>query len=165
MWRLCISLLSGAIVAAGCTRQMVETFSEPVLFTLEGMPRNKLLGLMADTLGKVEKAQPYYQDELGYAYRFIEVSDSLEMWVEYYTVGTGLIQAVSITYESPVFRVLTKRYQRWRTFLRGVYGAGQGHLGHEIWETPEGVRVRLLLSPDRNYLQVTFSAGRQARTP
>ncbi len=160
MWRLCISLLSGVIAALGCARQVAEGFRDPALFTPDGFPRSRLLGLRADTVRQVEKAQPYYQDELGYAYRFTDVSDSLEIWVEYYTGGGGWIQAVSMTYESPVFRVLTKRYQSWRMFLRGVYGSAQGHLGHEVWKTPEGMRVRLLLSPDRNYLQVTFSAER-----
>jgi len=165
MWRLCTSLLSGVIAASACVRQIAEGPKEPVLFTPDGIPRSSLLGLVADTVRQVEKAQPYYQDELGCAYRFTETSDSLEIWVEYYTGGRGRIQTVSITYESPVFRVLTKRYQSWRMFLREAYGTSQGHLGHEVWKTPEGVRVRLLLSPDRNYLQVTFSAERQARTP
>jgi len=144
---------------------MAEGFREPVLFTPDGIPRSSLLGLAPDTLARIEKAPPYYRDELGYAYRFTEISDSVEIWVEYYTGDMGLIQTVSITYESPVFRVLTKRYQSWRTFLRSVYGNGQGYLGHEVWKTPEGLRVRLLLSPDRKYLQVTFSAERQARMP
>jgi len=158
MWRLYISLLSGIIVGAGCARQAAEGFREYGLFTSDGVPRHKLLGLRADTVPHIEKVSPYYRDELGYAYRFAEEADSLAIWVEYYIGSRDAIRAMSITYESPIFRVLTKRYQSWRMFLREAYGTSQGHLGHEVWKTPEGVRVRLLLSPDRNYLQITFSA-------
>ncbi len=152
-----IGLLSGILLGAGCAHQALHTLREPAFFTTHGVTRDKFLGLPGDTLLRVEAERPYYQDELGYAYRFVEGSESLQVWVEYYTGQGGVIQAVSITYESQVFRALTKRYEEWRTFLRGVYGAAEGHVGQELWQRPDGGRVRLLLSPDRHYLQVTFS--------
>jgi hypothetical protein len=125
------------------------------------VPRPKLLGLSADTLPKIEEGAPYYRDELGYVYRLTERADSLEVWIEYYIGSGGGIRTVSFTYETPKFRVLTKRYQDWRNFLQGVYGVSQGHVGHEVWQTAEGQRVRLVLSPERRYLQVSFSLPSQ----
>jgi hypothetical protein len=34
-----------------------------------------------------------------------------------------------------------------------------GHVGQEVWETPDGKRIRLLLSPERRYLQVSYALG------
>jgi hypothetical protein len=157
MRRLWVSLISGVLVGVGCARQNRIGFQERAFFTHEGLPRPRLLGLSADTLPKIEEGPPYYRDELGYVYRLTERVDSLEVWIEYYIGSGGEIRTVSFTYETPKFRVLTKRYQDWRSFLQGVYGMSQGHVGHEVWQTAEGQRVRLVLSPERRYLQVSFS--------
>ena len=106
---------------------------------------------------RIEREKPYYRDALGYVYRVLEKTDTLEVWVEYYVSQQGRVEAMSFTYESPVFGVLTKRYQAWREYLRGRYGVATGHVGQEVWETPDGKRIRLLLSPERRYLQVSYA--------
>ena len=106
---------------------------------------------------RIEREKPYYRDALGYVYRVLEKTDTLEVWVEYYVSRQGRVEAMSFTYESPVFGVLTKRYQAWREYLRGRYGVAAGHVGQEVWETPDGKRIRLLLSPERRYLQVSYA--------
>jgi len=156
MWRRVVRLLSGIILSASCARQAYQDFYEAAFFTTGGLAREKLLGLAADTILRIEQGKPYYQDALGYVYRVLEKADTLEVWVEYYVGRRGRVEALSLTYESPVFGVLTKRYQRWRGYLRGQYGAAAGHVGQEVWQTPDGKRIRILLSPERRYLQVSY---------
>lgn len=159
MWRRQVGLLSVIALSLSCARQAHQDFYEAVFFTNGGIARERLLGLAADTILRIEREKPYYQDALGYVYRVLEKTDTLEVWVEYYVGREGRVEALSLTYESPVFGVLTKRYQAWRDYLRGRYGAAAGHVGQEMWEIPEGKRIRLLLSPERRYLQVSYTLG------
>lgn len=159
MWRRRVRLLSVIVLGLSCARHAHPDFYEAAFFTSGGIARETLLGLAADSIFRIEREKPYYRDALGYVYRVLEKTDTLEVWVEYYVSQQGRVEAMSFTYESPVFGVLTKRYQAWREYLRGRYGVAAGHVGQEVWETPDGKRIRLLLSPERRYLQVSYALG------
>ncbi len=142
---------------AACAKSPHNALLQSTLWTSTGVGRWTLLGTAIDSLFQSEALPLYYQDDLGWAFRLLDPSDSVQGWVEYY-VGPGkAIQTVAVSYESSSFSALAQRYQRLREYFRGVYGAAHGHPGEEVWETSNGLRVRLLLSPERRYLLLSFT--------
>ena len=89
MWRRRVRLLSVIVLGLSCARHAHPDFYEAAFFTSGGIARETLLGLAADSIFRIEREKPYYRDALGYVYRVLEKTDTLEVWVSTMSASKG----------------------------------------------------------------------------
>ncbi|MDW8056979.1 MAG: hypothetical protein RMJ57_01725 [Bacteroidia bacterium] len=104
---------------------------------------------------KLIEASPYYEDSLGYTFRY-PVPLGGQLWVEYYA-PYGRISTIALLWESDSFPRMTEMYQLLRTMYGQLYGTPRGEVGNLEWRVGDTMRVVLRLSPERRYLHAAFA--------
>lgn len=136
-----------------CTRGPVEP---PVWWeaTAQSLARMDLLDHPIEAAEQSEGIPPYYQDSLGLTFRQIPPEGGV-LWIEYWPDSTGRVRTLTLTWEHPEFARLARLYQLLRRRYEALYGPSTGPIGNQLWQRPDSTQLRLHLSPERRYLQLT----------
>ncbi len=136
-----------------CTRSPAEL---PAwwAFSAQGVARTDLLGRPLSEAAQAEKVAPYYQDALGLTFRQTPPAGGT-LWIEYWPDSARRVQTVTLTWEHTEFAQLAQLYQLLRRRYEALYGPAEGPIGNQHWQRPDSTHLRLHLSPERRYLQLT----------
>lgn len=116
--------------------------------------RMELLGHSLAEVRAAESIPPYYHDSLGLTFRQIPPEGGV-LWIEYWPDSTGRVRTLTLTWEHPEFARLARLYQLLRRRYEALYGPSTGSIGNQLWQRPDSTQLRLHLSPERRYLQLT----------
>ncbi len=152
MWK---KPLWASLLLVSCTKKSYSAAVYALLWTSSGAWRPGLLGQDTAYVNQVERQSSSYQDSLGLVYALDR--DSLWGWIEYYVDEKTRVRTVALSYESGTFQRLASLYQELRQYLYQRYGSSEGVIGAEVWRRSDSLQVRLTLSPERQYVQLSFS--------
>lgn len=143
----------GLVAFFSCVRSVPEA-PQWWSATPTGATRSELIGRSLGQAAQAEATPPYYSDSLGLVFRQSPPAGGT-LWIEYWPDTAGNIQTLTLTWEHPEFARLAALYQTVRRHYETLYGPSMGAVGNQQWTLPGGRHLRLHLSPERRYLQLT----------